>query len=221
MLAASLAYGQGSSTIHSKYTDTELELTIDPDSAAWSNIPGVVMTNDPKGRYVADNSTEMRSRWSKQNLYVLFICHYDELNPRAVRDRSKETKRLYENDVAQVFIAPGAEPVTHYFEFEISPNGEFADARWETGKPNTGAFDWNSSFKVKTKIDEQRQIWYAAVQIPVAALAQKAPEKGQEMRVNFARTFGPSTVRRYLSWQKMDGETLHKPALFGKIVLEE
>ena len=48
--------------------------------------------------------TEVRTRWTAQNLYFLFVCPYAQLNLRPNPKTSTETYGLWNWDVAEVFI---------------------------------------------------------------------------------------------------------------------
>ncbi len=54
--------------------------------------------------------TEVRTRWTAQNLYFLFVCPYEQLNLRPNPKTSTETYGLWNWDVAEVFI--GADFIT-------------------------------------------------------------------------------------------------------------
>src|SRR5205823_10532731 len=71
--------------------------------------------------------TEVRTRWTAQNLYFLFVCPYAQLNPRPNPKTSTETYGLWNWDVAEVFIGADFKDVKRYKEFEISPQGEWTD----------------------------------------------------------------------------------------------
>ena len=60
--------------------NADLELNPDPRSEDWVKAPGVTAHLDKYGRAVPGPPTEIRSRWTKEHLYLLYICPYDELN---------------------------------------------------------------------------------------------------------------------------------------------
>src|SRR3989454_3333934 len=71
--------------------------------------------------------TEVRTGWTAQNLYFLFVCPYEQLNLRPNPKTSTETYGLWNWDVAEVFIGADFKDVKRYEEFEISPQGEWTD----------------------------------------------------------------------------------------------
>ena len=86
----------------------------------------VYMETDPHGNPVPKYRTEVRTRWTAQNLYFLFVCPYEQLNLRPNPKTSTETYGLWNWDVAEVFIGADFKDVKPYKEFEISPreNGQ-------------------------------------------------------------------------------------------------
>src|SRR5205823_4809056 len=84
------------------------------------------METDPHGNPVPKYRTEVRTGWTAQNLYFLFVCPYEQLNLRPNPKTSTETYGLWNWDVAEVFIGADFKDVKPYKEFEISPreNGQ-------------------------------------------------------------------------------------------------
>src|SRR6476620_9401697 len=70
----------GPGRIESHQIARDFDLTADPNAAAWSGVRGVFADHGPKGEPVAGHRTEIRSRWTPDNLYVLFICPYQTLH---------------------------------------------------------------------------------------------------------------------------------------------
>ena len=137
--------------------------------------------------------TEIRSRWTAKNLYFLFICPYEELFLHPNPSTTTETNKLWNWDVAEVFIGSDFKNIRHYKEFELSPQGEWLDLDIDLTKPHhEEGWTWNSGFQVAARIDEQTKIWYGAMKIPWTALDDTPPSTGKTLRVNFFRSQGPS-----------------------------
>src|SRR5437763_12613871 len=77
------------------------EPNADPDSAEWTGIEGVQASRDSFGQQIALPPTEIRSRWTRRNLYLLFICPYTELNLKPDPSINEETDKLWNWDVAE------------------------------------------------------------------------------------------------------------------------
>jgi hypothetical protein len=69
-----------SAVLESAYSAKGFDLTADPTTAEWAKAPSVRANRNYLGEPIPGAPTEIRSRWTKQNLYLLYICPYDELN---------------------------------------------------------------------------------------------------------------------------------------------
>ena len=131
-----------------------------------------------------------------------------------------ETNRLWNWDVAEVFIGSDFKNIRHYKEFELSPQGEWLDLDIDLTKPHhEEGWTWNSGFQVEARIDEQAKIWYGAMKIPWTALDDTPPSAGKTVRVNFFRSQGPLSNRKEIAWQPTMSETFHVPERFGLLRL--
>lgn len=192
----------------------------DPASEMWRNGPVVFAENDPLGSAVAGHRTEIRARWTKDNLYLFFACPYEELysKPNPVTDA--ETNKLWNWDVAEAFIGSDFENIFRYKEFEVSPQGEWVDLDIDRKHPAAdGGVSWDSGFQVKTRIDAARKIWYGEMRIPFSAIGGRG-EKSQKFRVNFYRMQGPPPDRKMIAWQATHARNYHVPEAFGVLELK-
>lgn len=106
----------------------------------------------------------------------MFICPYEELNLKPSPGTSTETFRLWDWDVAEVFIGSDFQNIQKYKEFEISPLGEWIDLDIDLAKPHhEDGWVWNSGFSVAARLDSEAKIWYGALRIPFSALGNQAP----------------------------------------------
>ncbi|HVN20352.1 MAG TPA: carbohydrate-binding family 9-like protein [Dongiaceae bacterium] len=169
---------------------------------------------DPKYR------TEIRARWTKQNLYILFICPYEELNLKPHPNTSAETNELWNWDVAEAFIGADFQNIQRYREFEISPQGEWVDLDIDLHHPNdVEGWKWNSGFAVSARIDKGAHIWYGAMRIPYSAIDSRPAAAGNKLRINFFRCQGPTAVRHFIAWQAPMSDGFHVPEKFGTLEL--
>jgi hypothetical protein len=208
--------------IASTWAPKDFALSADPNSAEWKNAPAVFAINDPLGVAVPGHRTEIRSRWTKDNIYFLFICPYAELYLKPDPVLNAETNKLWNWDVAEVFIGWDFKTITRYKEFEISPRGEWVDLDIDRKHPlPSGGVLWNSGFHSKTRIDEQNKIWYGEMQIPTSSIANGAPSPGQKFRVNLYRMQGPPPKRHEIAWQPTGSMSFHVPEAFGTLELRK
>ena len=193
----------------------------DPANAFWRDIPAIVAENDQRGRAVPGHRTEIRSRWTPNFLYFLFVCPYEQLHLKTDPRRSEETNRLWEWDVAEVFLGSNYENIRRYKEFEISPQGEWVDLDIDrdSTRPEDG-WTWQSGFELKSRIDSERRTWYGEMKIPIASVDSRPAIAGREMRVNFYRAQGPPP-RKLIAWRPTNASTFHVPEAFGTLRLVE
>jgi len=218
-----LALAAGSpDVIISVRSPSDFQLTADPQAPQWRDVPAVVVENDPHGRSVAAHRTEIRSRWTPAHLYFLFICPYEELNLKPDPVTTAETDKLWNWDVAEVFVGADFSDITHYREFELSPQGEWIDLDIHSEHLNSDHDRrWSSGFQVKARIDRSRKVWYGEMKIPLAAIDRRPARAGNELRINFYRAQGPAPRRKFLAWRPTQSNSFHVPEAFGRLVLGE
>jgi len=219
---ATQAASQPPGVFPSHYIRADFEPTADPDAPPWKGVPGVIAERDQFGRAVPDHRTEIRSRWTERNLYLLFICPYQELHLKPDPSTATETNRLWEYDVAEAFIGSDFQNIRRYKEFEVSPQGEWVDLDIDRDQPKPeGGWLWNSGFQVKARLDPKARIWYAEMRIPFSSIDSRAPREGLELRINLYRAQGPPPNRKFICWQPTGNRSFHTPEAFGRLVLRK
>ncbi|MCI0337828.1 MAG: carbohydrate-binding family 9-like protein [Acidobacteria bacterium] len=210
------------SLIRSNHAQSDFALTADPDAQPWKGIRGVIAERGPTGDLTPGHRTEIRSRWTQNNLYVLFVCPYQELFLKPDTTTTNETNKLWDWDVAEVFIGTDYQNIKHYTEFQVSPRGEWVDLDIDRNPdPPVHDWQWNSGFEVKARIDVKNKIWYGEMRIPMAKIDKRAPKGGLEMRINFYRLQGPPLDRKRIAWQATKSNSYHVPEAFGRLRLEK
>lgn len=219
--AAASLFADGKGVIESLHAGKDFALTADPGAKHWKKAPAAIMENGPLGEPVPGHRTEIRSLWTADNLYVLFSCPYQELNLKPDPDITKDTWRLWEWDVAEIFVGAEFEKIWHYREYQVSPQGEWIDLDIDRKKPlPEGGMGWNSGYKVKARIDAGKKIWYGEFQIPIASINGAAAKPGAEMRINFYRMQGKKPDgHKMMSWQPTGARNYHVPESFGRLRL--
>ncbi|MPY88215.1 MAG: hypothetical protein GEU99_09850 [Luteitalea sp.] len=205
----------------------DVELTADPASAFWKDAPVTIAANDRWNRPLPDHRTEIRSRWTDDNLYLLFVCPYEQLHLRPDPSTTTETNKLWEWDVAEAFIGADFDNIRRYKEFQVSPQGEWVDLDIDLDQPKPeGGWLWSSGFQVKARIDHEEKVWYGEMRIPIESIDSRAAAPGNELRINVYRIQGPpkeageSKTRTVLSWQPTYNRSNHTPESFGTLRLE-
>ena len=208
------------SAFKSTYAAQDVALDTNPQSAFWQGASSVNAELDIRGNPVPTYRTRISSRWTKNNLYLLFECPYEELYLKPSPDAVKETNELWNWDVAEIFIGNDFKNICHYKEFEVSPQREWIDLDVNLDLPDhTVGWTWNSGFQVDARIDPQAKIWYAAMRIPFASIDQRRPAAGRKFRANLFRSQGPPDNRKEIVWKAPMSNTFHVPEKFGQLVL--
>jgi hypothetical protein len=209
-------------TIESTRAKKDLRLTLDPSADFWKNTHSVFIDKDRFGNPIHAYRSEVRTRWTKDNLYFLFICPYKELSLKPNPNTKEETNELWNWEVAEAFIGSDFSDIQRYKEFEVSPQGEWVDLAIDLKKPHhEDGWTWNSGFEVLAKIDSQKHIWYAAMRIPYSAIDTRPAAAGNTLRINLFRSGGPPTKPYGITWQPTMSKTFHVPEKFGLIKLVE
>jgi hypothetical protein len=104
-LAAVLAMARlasAAATMTSLRAASDVAPDTNPNSEFWKGAPHVLAGLDAGGRPVGRRTTEVRSRWTPDNLYFLFICPYQELYLKPNPSTTVETNGLWNWDVGGV-----------------------------------------------------------------------------------------------------------------------
>lgn len=222
LISASAQTAAEANVTHSRRARADVALTADPQSPFWRGVAGVEMTKDRYGELVPGHRTNVRSRWTAQNVYFLFTCPYEQLHLKPNPSTTAETNFLWEWDVAEVFIGADFDNINRYREFQVSPQGEWVDLDIDSNiQSRPLAWTWNSGFASRARLDRRRKIWYGEMRIPLAQIDSRPPSSGREFRVNFYRLQGPPPQRTYLTWQPTNTDSYHTPAAFGRLRLDD
>jgi hypothetical protein len=207
-----------SAVLESAQAKRDFDLTADPASPQWVKAPRVTANRDYLGTPLAGAPTEIRSRWTKQNLYLLYICPYDELNLKPDPDPARETPQLWNWDVAEAFIGSDFTH-TRYKEFQVSPQSEWVDLDIDReDQKGQAGMKWNSGYSVKGRIDAQAKVWYGEMRIPFPAIDSRAPQTGRELRIGLYRIAGREP-KKFFAWRPTGQRSFHVPQAFGTLRL--
>ncbi|WP_260703533.1 carbohydrate-binding family 9-like protein [Edaphobacter flagellatus] len=208
------------STIYATRIAQDHPLDLDPRSEQWNRSQPVSFRHDNYGELVPGMDTSVRARWTEKNLYLLFICCYQELHLKPDPQTSHATNELWNWDVAELFIGTDSHSTGRYKEFEISPQAEWLDLDIDLQAPRRiGDPTWTSRFEVAACIDSIAKTWYGAMRIPFAAITAASVAAEMTFRANLFRSQGPQ--HQLLAWQASMSETFHVPERFGSLHLVE
>ena len=208
------------SVIQTRWADSDPRLDTNPMSSFWRGSEPIYMESNALGNAEPKYRTEIRTRWTKNNLYFLFICPYEELNLTPNPNTSAETNELWNWDVAEAFIGADFKNIKRYKEFEISPQGEWVDLDIDLDRQHDDSgWKWNSNFEVSSRIDKAAHVWYGAMRIPYSAIDSRPAAAGNTLRINLFRCQGPASSRHYLAWRAPMRASFHTPERFGTLEL--
>lgn len=215
LMPLAVVWAQQSAVSKSSRLKADMDLTADPNSALWKGAPSVTTEISARGEVQPGHKTEIRSRWTPEYLYFLFICPYNELYLKPEFDAVNETNRLWNWDVAELFVGADFVNIHQYREYQVSPRAEWVDLDIDRKEPKPeGGWLWNSGFSVAAKIDEKSKVWYGAMKIPMKSITSKPIKSGDEFRANYYRIQGPPPKKVFIAWQATGGNH-HIPEKFG------
>ena len=171
--------------IQSTWADSDPPLETSPTSWFWRGSQTVYMDRDTYGKPHPKYRTEIRTRWTEQNLYILFVCPYEELNLKPNPNASAETNELWNWDVAEAFMGADFKNVRRYKEFELSPQGEWVDLDIDLDEPHhEKGWKWNSGLEVSARIDRDAMSGMGQCEF----LTRQSIVVRQRLATNFAST---------------------------------
>jgi len=152
------------------------------------------------------------------------LCvRFDGRDDGIVATHTRRDAPLWEEDVFEVFLAPGDEPPRLYYEFEVNPLGALFDARVESPDRCRATMRadpaWDcAGFSARVTRGPGR--WSASLRIP---LGEIAPEPLPRLwRANFYR-IDRGALDEYSAWSPTFAEPpdFHVPERFGILRFEE
>lgn len=163
---------------------------------------------------------EVKSLWSENYLYFLFVTNFDSLTVDAfLKEKGKPICSL---DVIEIFISDNPD-IKKYYEFQVSPLGQKADIFQGIGTPRIFNPNWNSNWDVAVKVDEATKTWTSEIRIPFKAISRDKVFEGKSFNFNAFRCSGSHSQknRTYMAMNptETDLPNFHVPDKFGKLIL--
>jgi alpha-galactosidase len=184
-----------------------------PFPDAWRTAKPVLFDCDWRGKKPDGHcQTEVRLLWTLEFLYVKFVARYRRITVFDDAEPSGRRDKLWDRDVAEVFLQPDPQQSRRYKEFEVSPNGFWIDLEIADGALQ----HTKSGLQRRVSIDEPKKTWTAELAIPMKSLTQTF-DPASLWRANFFRVEGPTEPRFYSSWQPTNTPqpNFHVPERFG------
>lgn len=172
------------------------------------------------GRAAPRQPVRARAGADDSALYVRFECQ--DADPwGTLRERDDP---IYQEEVVEVFLAPGLEDPKSYFEFEVSPLGVLFDARIENPEARRATMQIVTSWDcegIRWGAGFVPGGWWGALAIPWGPMLGGKTNPG-EWRGNFYRIDRPrGGAPEYSAWSPTfaDPPEFHLPARFGTLAL--
>lgn len=189
------------------------------DDVSWSRVPAVALRRAQDG---ADplQATTVRIAHDVDALLLRFDCQDRDI----WATHSRRDAPLWEEEVVELFVAPGEDDPAHYVEIEVNPLGAIFDARVTNphGRRDSMRVDaaWNAAGLVTSVYRPSPLAWRAEMRIPWSQLCDGSPPR--IWRANFFRVERPRDGDHEFScWSPTltDPPDFHKPASFGRLIL--
>ena len=201
-------------------TDAALEL----QALDWTAVPTLPAFQVWDGSAPARWQTEVRVCADAQTLFIHFDCEDEDIWSRY----TQRDDPIYDEEVVEFFIGPGADTPVDYFEFEINPNGVLFDAQIHNTRAADGhrAEDmrvdvaWNcrgARWFAETMAHAAR--WRAAIALPWQSLLPEGMRDiPTQWRANFYRIERPrNSEPEFSAWSPPRGRhpDFHRAGQFG------
>lgn len=183
-------------------------------------LPPFILANG-SGR--AKQQTTVRIAYDTDNFYVRYDCEDKDIWGEA----TERDSAIYNEEVVELFIAPGEDHPTFYYEFEISPIGTMLDLTVHS--PNLerrgmkADFAWNCpGLRWSVERNDQSNHWRAYLIVPWQSIGADRSLLPQRWRANFYRIERPRGEEPEFScWSPTMSEPAdyHRPAYFGHLLL--
>lgn len=189
----------------------------------WSEIPTLSPFRTHDNNQQAIHQTMTQVCHNQYALYVRFDCVDNDIwGTYTERDDP-----IYDEEVVELFIGQGIADPTHYYEFEISPNGVLFDAKivnlTSVREQIEIIEDWNcQGIQWLTQRHDAKNKWEATLLIPWSSIASTQDSIPAIWRANFYRIERPRDAEaEYSCWSPTMEEPVdfHKPAYFGTLRL--
>ena len=191
-------------------------------SASWERVAPLapLRLSGGHGRPIQD--TVVRVAQDAEALHVRFDCEDRD----AWATRTERDAALWEEEVVELFLAPGSRDPARYFEFEVNPLGALFDAavHCPEGRRETMRVDarWDCpGLRWGAAVEPSGARWTAWLAVPWAAVsgASRVPDV---WRANFYRIDRPpGAPAEFSAWSPTwaDPPDFHRPACFGLLRL--
>jgi hypothetical protein len=220
MLAAAAVAGMfaADGVITAGYALRDPGFDLNPRSAFWAKAEVAKFDKGPRGEPHSQPPTEVRVKWTKQNLYVLYVSPYEKLYLTPNPQTKKDTDKLWDYDVVELFIGADFDNIQRYKEYEVSPQNEWVDLDIRKDE-NKYDQKWNSGMQSAVRVDNENKVWYCVMRIPWKSITKDRVKAGDKFRTNFYRIEDAPPNRKFFAWREVGKPSYHTPEKFGLLEL--
>jgi alpha-galactosidase len=187
-----------------------------PSLVSWELSAPLRFNADWQGKNAdPERETEVRLLWTPESLFVRFQARFRTITVFPDAELNGRRDKLWDRDVAEVFLQPDPSQLRHYKEFEVSPNGFWVDLNIAQGEKH----DLKSGLRRRVILDETGKTWTAELVLPMKCLVGRF-DPTATWRVNFYRVEGAAEPRFYSAWQptRTAAPNFHVPEAFGELM---
>lgn len=208
--------------------EKEMIINADWNKAIWKSTKSVKLENFMGERPDHFPAVEMKMRYDKNNIYVIF-----KVVDRYVRAIAKETNgNVWEDSCVEFFFTPGEDTKTGYFNLETNCIGTFL-MQYHNQIANDDGFvspNDNKGIEIKSSLppeyDKEHEgplTWYLEYKMPHSFLLNylpfESPAPGVKWRANFYKCGDKTSHPHWITWAPVDfpQPKFHLPEFFGWI----
>jgi hypothetical protein len=188
----------------------------------WQDIAPLPPFIVADGSGPARDQTSVRLAYDAHHLYARFDCHDRDIWGVATERDSP----IYDEEVVELFIAPGPDTPTHYYEFEVSPLGTLLDLTVHSPSGDRADmhtdFAWNCPGLIwSAQRNDAARRWTAYLIVPWRSIGA-GDRLPTVWRANFYRIERPrGEPPEFSCWSPTLTEPAdyHRPARFGRLEL--
>ncbi|HVF59780.1 MAG TPA: carbohydrate-binding family 9-like protein [Thermoanaerobaculia bacterium] len=193
----------------------------------WQELPVSASLTRSEDGAAPEQATQVCACWDDEALYVRWECaDRDAWGIFIERDAP-----LYQEEVVELFLAPGEADPRRYAEFEVAPTGVLFDALIANPEGKRAGIAADTAWDCPGLVWEAGKLagdqnWWAALAVPwlsvLAALGHPPGEPPPLWRANFYRIERPrGGAPEYTAWSPTlaTPPDFHRPARFGTLLL--
>jgi len=186
-----------------------------PTVSAWGRSAAIRFDADWRGENAdRERETEVKLLWTREWLLLRFQARFRSITVFPEAEPNGRRDKLWDRDVAEVFLQPDPSQLRRYKEFEVSPNGFWIDLDISPGEKH----DLKSGLRRRVVLNEAAKTWVAELALPMKCLIERF-DATAKWRVNFYRVEGASEPRFYSAWAptRTAAPNFHVPEAFGEL----